>query len=188
MVRRGADGTTRVLKNPERLAQVEAYTQAAQAKNFQVPMAAKHRQLIEQGLASNAGVEGIRDLIQQVNTVDFGCFTVHSIESELRGVYGFIEEQRKLGKTPAKSVEATVLESDKWKLLSWILELEKDAAVQQAIADRGFDCLLRIDSNSKELQFNTDKAIVCSLTLPPPTWKACLGPVLIKGRSPPSTN
>jgi hypothetical protein len=157
VVRRGADGTTRVLKNPERLAQVEAYTQAAQQPQFQVPMAAKHRQLIEQGLAANKGVEGIRDLIQQVNTVDFGCFTVHSIESELRGVYGFIEEQRKLGKTPAKSVEATVLESDKWKLLSWILELEKDPAVQQAIADRGFDCLLRIDSNSKELRFNTDK-------------------------------
>ncbi|MFM7389524.1 MAG: hypothetical protein ACKO34_02730 [Vampirovibrionales bacterium] len=123
-----------------------------------IPVGSQHRTIIEAALKEGASSkEAVQKLLKEMNTVDYACLTVHSLTSELAGVYEKFGSVAKYAASPASSKEATVLESGKWELLSWILELEHNPKIQAMLKDRGFDSLLRIESNSKALEYNTDK-------------------------------
>jgi hypothetical protein len=168
-----------IVPNQEKLKRVNALTdEAMNAKDMEpakVPLGSEYLKKMDALQKRNAGFGAITDFMQDLKTVDWGCFTVHSITGELNGVYGTLQEQQKNvdanfnaaskyvknaeGKMVLDkdaSLKMTVLESGKWKLLSQILQMENDPNVKKMLKEQGFDCLLRIESSSPELCYNTE--------------------------------
>ncbi len=156
-----------LLPAQERLAKVKAYTQKSlnQSTHGVVPMGEAFLKRIEAMTKSGASKEELHAFLQDINTVDYGCLTVHSILANLKGVYETWQNKQSdfpadfakaihVGDPNAKGKDA-VLESGKSKIINLIVNLCELPEVQALLEKEGMD-MMRIKSSSHKLRYNLD--------------------------------
>jgi|GEM_PF-4633763 len=165
----GQTNSGTVIPNPTRIAKAEKYMQEHLDADGHAPIAMAKNDLarIKAGLAEvghgDSEHQKLTTLLKDIQTVDWGCFTVHTLMADLEGVYATIQqmEKRLEGKEPddltVANLESSVLENGKCEVLARIIELEKDPSVKQALKEQGFEHMLKVESSSPELCYKNNE-------------------------------
>lgn len=158
-----ADGQTMLAE--ERRKAIEKYTKQSLAERPDglppegiVPMGKKFLAEIERlQQKRNLKKEDIEALLKEINTVDFGCVTVHTITAHLQGVYDtwerVAEQQEKVSHGFKKDDPRTaVLESGKADMYNRFLKAAEDPEVKAALAKFKM-IMMKIKSSAPELEY-----------------------------------
>ena len=126
-------------------------------KNFQAPVGKTQLAKIE-AFASKGEQLTLGELKafnKELMTVDIACLTVHTIEAELDGLFVDIKKAEHLfskgkGSNPT-DIKLMILETQKWKVLKRIIELEDNPDIKRVLKDLGYAGILRVSSSEKKL-------------------------------------
>ncbi|MFN9691142.1 MAG: hypothetical protein ACK551_03480 [Vampirovibrionales bacterium] len=161
----GSHGETII--NQERAKRVEAYTHKSLSKKPDgmtpesvIPMGKKFMAAIERlQHKQNLKKEEIEALLKEINTVDFGCLTVHTITAHLQGVYDTWEkvakQQDKVPHGFETAPETGVLESGKADMYNRFLQAEQHPTVQEKLEELNM-VMMKINSSSPELRYKLE--------------------------------
>jgi len=161
----GSHGETII--NQERAKRVEAYTHKSLSKKPDgmtpesvIPMGKKFMAAIERlQHKQNLKKEEIEALLKEINTVDFGCLTVHTITAHLQGVYDTWEnvakQQDKVPHGFETDRKTGVLESGKADMYNRFLHAAKDPSVKGKLEELDM-VMMKINSSSPELRFQME--------------------------------
>ena len=162
-------GQLQLSKQREKL--IERYTQDALNHNDVIPMGQKFLKRITELEAKGATKEEVQDLIQEINTVDFGCFTVHSILAHLQGVYDTWQNQqnrfKELGFTHelvGGNPQTGVLEAGKFNLINLLAQAAEDPQFAEFLRKEG-KIMMKINSSSPNLRYKLDDPAESLITI-----------------------
>lgn len=161
----GAGGQTMLHKN--RMDAVEAYTNKSLSKKPDgmtpegvIPMGKKFMAEIERlQNKKNLKKEDIEALVKEINTVDFGCLTVHTITAHLQGVYDtwakVAEQQKAVSHGFESDPKTGVLESGKADMYNRFLQAAKKPEVEAQLKKLNM-LMMKINSSSTELRYKLE--------------------------------
>jgi hypothetical protein len=161
----GSGGQTII--NQERAKRIEAYTNKSLSKKPDgmtpegvIPMGKKFMAKIDAlQNKKNLKKEDIEALIKEINTVDFGCLTVHTITAHLQGVYDTWEKVAEQQKSVAHRFESDaktgVLESGKADMYNRFLQAAEKPEVKAQL-DKLNMLMMKINSSSTELRYKLE--------------------------------
>ncbi len=165
---KGSQGQTMI--NEDRAKQVEAYTNKSLSKKPDgitpegvIPMGRKFMDEIErlQGLEAQGKLKktDIEDLLKEINTVDFGCLTVHTITAHLQGVYDTWEnvakQQDKVPHGFESDAKTGTLESGKADMYNRFLQAAEKPEVKAQLEKLNM-LMMKINSSSSELRYKLE--------------------------------
>ena len=126
-------------------------------KNFQAPVGKTQLAKIEAfaSKGENLTINELKAFNKELMTVDIACLTVHTIEAELDGLFVDIKKAEHLfskgkGSNPT-DIKLMILETQKWKVLKRIIELEDNPDIKRVLKDLGYAGILRVSSSEEKL-------------------------------------